>query len=295
MQILITGSSGFIADHLIKELLNDQQYQIIAVTRNPISLSKEYGSKITPITINDVHLYQPDIIINLAGAGILDQPWTSKRIQELYDSRVIFTEKLIHQIENHSKKPQLWIQASAIGYYGANHSKNLLNEEDIPVDDGPSKLVQEWELAASKNPSFRTVFLRFGVVLGKNGGFLKKILPLFKLGLGARFGSGNQAFPWISIQDIIGFIKYSIKNIHVNGHYNLTTSDLKTQNEFNIILAKKLERPYWLFLPEFLLKIIFQEGSALILKGKNMDNKKLKLSGYELKYDNLENAFDEIL
>ncbi len=294
MQILITGSSGFIAHHLISELL-DHQHEIIAVTRNPVGLSKKYSSKVIAITVNDINLYEPDIIINLAGAGILDQPWTSSRIQELYDSRVKFTEKIIEQLQKSKKQPALWIQASAVGYYGTDNPKNLLTEEDNPSDDSASKLVQEWERIASHNHAIRTVFLRFGIVIGKNGGLLKRLLPLFKIGLGARFGSGTQAFPWISIDDVIEFIKYSIENQHIEGVYNLTSSDLKTQNEFNTILANKLQRPYWLFIPGFILKIIFQKGSELLLKGKNINNQKLKKSGYKIRFDDLKEFFEKIL
>lgn len=284
MNILITGATGFIGRHLIESLLNTP-YRLIGVTRSPSRLIRLFGDKVLAVSLKEVHEYQIDIVINLAGAGLLDWPWTPSRIKEIENSRIEFTRQLNAQLEKQAKKPLLSIHANAIGYYGQEPHDHPLNEESPAGSDSNAQLCVDWEYAGSATPSDRTVFLRLGVVLGKNGGALGRLLPLFKLGLGGKIADGQQIMPWVSLEDVVHVIQHAINNPKIHGPINVVSSQIMTNKEFTFLLAQQLKRPSFFTIPEFMLNVIFGKGAQLLTRGVAISNQKIKDLGYIFKHD----------
>jgi uncharacterized protein (TIGR01777 family) len=291
MNILITGASGFIGQQLINSLLN-KPYHIFGLSRNPKNLINIFGEKIQAISMGEVHLYPFDVVINLAGAGILDLPWTSGRMKELRNSRIDFTRELNAQLKLSQKKQLVSIHASAIGYYGIKQGTTTpLSEKTPPGTDWCAILCQDWEHAAQESPSERIVSLRFGIVLDPHGGALKKMISVFNLGLGGMVGTGQQIMSWIALEDVIKTIEYAILEPRVEGPINLVSSQSVTNKEFSHLLAKHLYRPCFMTMPGFALKMIYREGATLLTEGSPISNNRLKELGYHPQFENLDEYF----
>lgn len=292
MHILITGGTGFIGSKLAEHFL-DQKYKVTILSRksniifpgaNIITHLKDIKSKI-------------DIVINLAGEPLDKNRWNDVVKNEIYNSRINTTKTLVNYINNSKTPPSLLISCSAIGYYGSSYINTYIEKDPSPQNDFPSKLCFDWEKEAYKvNNKTRICVIRLGIVLGKNGGALSKMLLPFKLCLGARLGDGKQYMSWIHIEDVIGAIDFLIHNKDSNGSYNLTSPNPVSNSEFTKILAKNLSRISLLYLPEFILKLLFGEvGKALLLKSQKVYPEKLINVGYHFKYDTLESALQNII
>jgi len=220
-------------------------------------------------SINQINANEKiNIIINLAGSPI-NKKWNKTYKEILISSRVEVTKSLITLIKALKEKPDLLISASAIGYYGTQNNK-YLDETSSYIDDFTHELCNLWELEAQKAQELgvRTCITRLGVVLGKNGGALEKILPLFKLGLGGNIGSGKQFFSWIHLDDVIGIFNFLISNKEQKGIYNLTSPSPTTNSQFTKALSRTLKRPDFFTVPSFLIKMVFGEmGDKLLLNG----------------------------
>jgi uncharacterized protein (TIGR01777 family) len=215
----------------------------------------------------------------------------------LIDSRLEITKNLILLIKSLKTKPNLLISASAIGYYG-NQSNNYIDENSLYINDFTHKLCNLWELEAKKAEKLgvRTCITRLGVVLGKNGGALEEMLPIFRLGLGAKIGSGKQFFAWVHIDDVIGAFNFLIKDKTQKGIYNLTSPNPVTNYRFTKELGKMINRPTVLTIPKFVIKMIFGEmGDKLLLNGSAVYPKKLLDSGYEFQFKTIEASLENIL
>ena len=281
MNILITGGTGFIGSALTKFFIQ-KGYLTTILSRNcPALSSVRIIKSIEQINVDE----KIDIIINLAGAPI-NKKWTNSYKEVLIDSRLEITKNLILLIKSLKTKPNLLISASAIGYYG-NQSNNYIDENSLYINDFTHKLCNLWELEAKKVEKLgvRTCITRLGVVLGKNGGALEEMLPIFRLGLGAKIGSGKQFFSWVHIDDVIGAFNFLIKDKTQKGIYNLTSPNLVTNYRFTKELGKMINRPTVLTIPKFVIKMIFGEmGDKLLLNGSAVYPKKLLDSGYEFQF-----------
>ena len=292
MNILITGGTGFIGSTITKFVLQQNNYITI--------LSRGRSKVLKPVrvieSINQINTNEKiNIIINLAGSSI-NKKWNKTYKEILISSRVEVTKSLITLIKALKEKPDLLISASAIGYYGTQNNK-YLDETSSYIDDFTHELCNLWELEAQKAQELgvRTCITRLGVVLGKNGGVLEKILPLFKLGLGGNIGSGKQFFSWIHVDDVIGIFNFLISNKEQKGIYNLTSPSPTTNSQFTKALSRTLKRPDFFTVPSFLIKMVFGEmGDKLLLNGSAVYPKKLLDNGYEFKFKTIESALKNI-
>lgn len=296
MSYLITGATGFVGKRLIANLLQNQQ-KIIVLTRSKNKAERLFGNRVRVIeNLSEILSSQKiDHIINLAGEPIADKRWNEKQKEILVNSRVQNTQNIIDLISRLEQKPSTLINASAIGFYGLRGDEEL-DENSKIGQEFTSDLCQKWEEKANQANQFgaRVCIARFGIVLGKNGGALSKMLPAFKLGLGGKIGDGKQFMSWIDIDDLVAAINFLITNQNLNGVFNFTTPQPVTNQEFTKTLAKILGRPAFFNMPALAIKILFgQMGEALLLNGQKVLPKRLLASGF--KFVNLETSMKRSL
>jgi uncharacterized protein (TIGR01777 family) len=238
-----------------------------------------------------------DVVINLAGEPLDQNRWNDEVKNEIYNSRINTTKTLVDYINNSKTSPSLLISCSAVGYYGSSDNKIFTEKDSSPQNDFPSKLCFDWEKEAYKvNNNTRICIIRLGIVLGKNGGALSKMLLPFKLCLGARLGNGKQYMPWVHIDDVIGAIDFLMSSKASNGAYNITSPNPVSNSEFTTILSRSLSRISFLYLPKFILKLLFGEiAEELLLKSQKIYPEKLINEGYQFKCKTLEQALKNIV
>jgi uncharacterized protein (TIGR01777 family) len=295
MRILMSGGSGLIGSALTRRLSADG-HTVLRLVRRP---AKEGELTWDPAagTLDPAAFDDCDAVINLSGAGIGDKRWTDDYKAELLSSRVRATELLATTMATLDRKPSVFISGSAVGYYG-DRGDEKLDELSAPGSDFLGDLCQQWEAAtvAAEKECIRTVHLRTGIVLSAKGGALKKQLPLFKLGLGGRFGNGHQWQSWISIDDEVGAIAHLL-SAEMCGAVNVTAPDPVTNSDFTATLAKVLRRPAALPVPLFAPKILLggELVETLLLSGQRVLPTALQRSGYEFQHPTLELALRALL
>jgi len=280
MKIAIAGSTGFIAGELIRELHN---YEIIKLARNDLFLIKEKLAE----KIKDA-----DVIINLAGYPIIKR-WTKSNRKKIYDSRINTTRKLVESISLLNKNIH-FINASAIGIYG---EQEIHTEESKSYSEGfILKFLTDWEYEAMKAANIvnKVTILRIGIVLAKDSGLIKRIMPMFKSGLGGRIGSGKQWMSFIHISDLVSAMHFIIRN-ELTGIINITTPNYTTNKEFTKTMAGLLKRPAFLVVTVPVLKLLFGKGAKIIYSGNRVLPEKLINEGYIFKYPEIKSALEEII
>lgn len=297
MNILITGGTGFIGSALVKSLV-EQGHAVTVLSRSPDKVTEICGSGVNALR-SLTHLKAEDsyqVIINLAGAPIFDARWSEARKQLIRDSRIGLTEHLISSIARMTVKPELLISGSAIGYYG-DQGDTVLTEQSTPYEDFSNQLCAYWEATARQAEQFgvRVCLIRTGLVIAKGGGFLQRMLPVFRLGLGGRLGNGRQWLSWIHRQDWINIAQTMIVDSTMNGAYNATAPNPVTNAEFTRILAQRLNRPALMTVPAWLLNALLGEMSQLLLGSQRVMPERLLAQGFEFQYDNLSAALNEAL
>lgn len=293
-KILIAGSSGLIGSALVP-FLQEHGFEVGRLLRQA-----QYLHPYWDIKQRSLHLQTfttPDVIINLAGVNITERRWTKKNKQRLIDSRIDSTELLVEHFRSVSPPPKLFINASAIGFYG-DRGVQKLDESSSAGKEFVSQLASQWEKASQtiRQAGTRLVNLRTGLVLSKNGGALAKMLPAFKFGLGGKIGSGQQIMSWIDLNDMLNSILFIINNRQIQGPVNIVSPNPVSNQQFTKLLAKQLKRPCLLPLPAFLVELIFAEmGKELLLSSTNVMPGKLIDAGFEFKYATLERSLLEQL
>ncbi|MGD9930419.1 MAG: TIGR01777 family oxidoreductase [Mangrovibacterium sp.] len=285
MKIAITGANGYIGQELIY-ILKERGHEILALNRQQL-----YGQ---PETLAAC-LENTDAVINLAGAPIL-QRWTKFNQSVIYNSRVVTTRNLTQAINLLAlgNRPGIVVSASAVGIYQTGQSHDDSSRKFDPGFLG--KLVTDWEKASDELPvDVRKVTFRIGVVLGRESQTIKKMLPLFKLGLGGKLGNGQQPFPFIHIHDLVLAFAQSLENQTFTGTYNLVAPDHVTNQTFTQLLARKLKRPDFLIVPGFMLKLVFGRASEIMLKGQTVIPNRIISQGFQFQYPDLSVCLDEIL
>jgi uncharacterized protein (TIGR01777 family) len=295
MKFLITGGTGFIGTKLVASLIKNN-HSITMLTRDKKKINNSKIFLIEDLEVLNTH-ESFDVIINLAGASI-SKRWAKQYKKELVNSRVSTTRNLITLIEKLKNKPSLLINASAIGYYGVHKEGNVIDEQSKPTKDFTHSLCDKWEYEAMKaeNYGVRVCIARLGVVLGKNGGALEKMLLPFKLGLGSIIGNGRQIMSWIDIDDVINIFNLFINDINQRGAYNLTSPNPVSNDEFSKKLGKHLNRKVIFSLPSLAVKLLFGEmGEKLLLKGNSVMPKRILDTGYVFHYPYIDEALFNIL
>ncbi len=302
MKIIVTGGSGFIGRRLCQALLQDQ-HQVTVLSRSPAATKTRLDSRIA-ITEWDGRipggweqtLDTTDAIINLTGEAIADKRWTQDRKQALRDSRIGTTRAIVQALSRVSNRPRTLINASAIGYYGPRDATPV-TEESQPGSDFLAKLCIDWELQATQAESLglRVVRLRTGIVLGKDGGVLPRMLPPFYFFLGGPIAPGHQWMSWIHEQDVLGLIRWVLANQQVHGPLNAVAPQPVTMREFCRTLGHVLRRPSWLPVPESALRLALGELVTILTTGQCVEPTAALRGGYVFKYPALEPALRAIM
>lgn len=297
MDILITGGTGLIGRALCNVLRADGHH-LTVLSRKPESVPGKCGPGVSAMGSLDEWLPQRrfDAVINLAGEPIADRAWTAARKQVLRDSRIALTEKLIARIVQAAHKPAVLLSGSAIGYYG-NGGDRELDEDSPPGTDFAATLCRDWEAAAraAEPHGVRVCLLRTGLVLSPDGGLLGRMLPPFRLGLGARLGDGRQWMSWIHIDDYVAQVRWLLRDDALRGPFNMTAPHPVTNAAFTRALARALHRPALFLAPDFLLRPVLGERASLLLDGQRVLPRKLQARHARYLYPELAAALQAIL
>jgi len=282
--VAMSGASGFIGTYLYTMFLK-QGWRVITLERQHFQSDTEKLA---------ARMDKADVIVNLAGAPIINR-WTKEYKKILWESRIITTRKLVQACAKMVLAPRLFLSASAIGYYSpiSKHDE----ENYTQADDFLGRLTHEWEQEAVKAEQFkaRTVIFRFGVVLGKGGGALKKMLPVFKLGLGGQIGNGLQSVSWVHIDDLARAFVLAVQNDSYKGIYNMTAPHPTNNKELTKALGKALGRPAFLRVPEFILRLQFGDGAQVLTKGQFVLPKRLLSQGFRFEFSDIDKAIKNCL
>lgn len=297
MKILIAGASGFIGEELIPFLIQ-AGHEVKKLVRKGSRVPFD-GIRWDPEKglFNEAEIEGFDAIINLAGDNISKGRWTEKKKKAILESRIKATRTLASAILRIKKPPQVFINASAVGYYGSRG--DTLLTEDSPSGTGfLAHVCEEWEAAArpiaSKN--VRLVYTRFGAILSPKGGALAKMLTPFKLGLGGIIGSGDQYMSWITLDEVLGVIYYILKTDSLDGPVNVVSPNPVTNHTFTKTLGKVLSRPTILSMPATIARLAFGEmADELLLSSQRASSAKLVNSGYQFCQPDLERSLQQML
>jgi len=240
--------------------------------------------------------HQFDAVINLAGEPVAAKRWTEKRKQQLLDSRLETSQNLMDAIARMAKPPDCLINASAVGFYG-DQGNNNVDEATLPVDDFGHQLCAQWEQKACQAESLgmRVCIIRIGLVVGRDGGFLGKMLPVFKLGLGGPFGDGQQWMSWVHRDDLVRLIEWLLDHKRCQGIYNATAPNPVSNENFTKTLAALLRRPALLPMPAKMAQLLFGEMAQLFLTGQRVVPRRITETGFEFHYSDLKAALAEVL
>lgn len=296
-KILITGASGLIGSRLT-ELLMARGHSVTHLGR----IKKE--GKVSSFVwdpfkgkIDTNSVRNADTIVHLAGAGIADKRWTPTQKKEILDSRIKSTQLLFETVKNNLHIVKSFISASAIGYYGFANGDKIFSETDSPGKDFLAEVTRQWENEADKIDTLRlrVVKLRIGIVLSEKGGVLKEMAKPIKFGVGSPLGSGKQFLSWIHIDDLCEMFIRAVEDEEMRGAYN-ATADWCTNADMTKGIAQVLNKPLWLPpVPSFILKIILGKMADLVLKGSKVSSEKIKKTGFQFKFANLNVALRNLL
>ena len=293
-KVLITGGSGLIGRRL-SFLLKSRGYEVRILSRsnNPKNNYKTFVWNVSEQYINDSAFEGLNHIIHLAGAGIADKRWSEKRKKEIIASRVASTNLLYNSVKRLKTPLNSFISASATGYYGAVTSETIFEEKDKPAKDFLGKVCSLWEdsIFQFNQIKIRTVALRTGIVLSKDGGALKKM----KTPIITALGNGKQYMPWIHIDDLCELYIKAIEDEQFKGAFNAVSPEHISNLSFSKKISKIFNYPFLaLGAPSLILQIVFGEMSTIILNGSRISANKIKQAGFKFKFENLEKALKNL-
>ncbi|SDS19644.1 hypothetical protein SAMN05444162_0939 [Paenibacillaceae bacterium GAS479] len=302
MRIAITGGTGFIGQALMKALMSLGHSGWIISRSLP---DKAPGNGSTPaggfvrvswgqLEASPQLLNGVEAVINLAGETI-SQRWTETAKNRIRSSRVETAAKLADILSQADIMPKILVQASGVNAYGFSDSATFTEENPTAEEDFLASVVRDWEHAAKAIPAERNVTLRFGVVLGKDGGALPRMLLPFRMMAGGPLGSGKQWMSWIHLQDLVQLIIHSLNSVTLEGVVNATAPEPARNSEFGRAAAKALGRPYWLIAPSPPLRLALGEMSDLLLKGQRVVPAKALADGFRFQFPSIQEALDNLL
>jgi hypothetical protein len=289
-RIAITGASGLIGTALVGHL-KSEGHTVQRFVRRPVVAPDEIQWDPKTGYVDIEALRGVDAIIHLAGVGVGDKRWSKKYKSEILNSRLLGTTAIAHAVNE--VKPQVFISASAIGWYGESGNRAVV-ESDRVGDDFLAAVCREWEAAADLVTDVRTVKIRTGLVLDPTGGALGKMLPLFRFGLGGKLGNGKQWWSWITLHDVIRAITFLLES-KVSGPVNLTSPNPVTNQEFTSALARAMHRPALFPAPAIALKVALGGFSSEVLGSKKVVPQALTDAGFTWDYPHITNALTALI
>lgn len=293
LNILITGGTGFVGTNLTNTLI-EKGYHIFIITRTP-ELYKN-SNQVTYVNYEYPVNQLPTIyaVFNLAGDSLFGY-WTKRKKETILTSRVNTTKKVIQMMEQMKIKPAVFITGSAIGFYGTSTDLIFTENTVESGNDFLAHVVTKWEATAKKAESMgiRTVYARFGVILGQEGALPLMSLPI-QLFVGGKIGRGEQWISWIHIEDVVNLLIYCLSNEKLDGPLNLTAPQPKRNKDFLKTLTKIYKRPYWLPTPTLFMRIVLGEMSELVTKGQFVLPEKALAHHYQFSYLNLREALKSV-
>ena len=295
MKLVVAGGSGLIGSALIKDALS-KKHEVIQLVRRKPKHQHEVQWNPDKFEVEIDALNDATAIINLSGAGVGDKRWTNNYKKLILTSRVNATKTLAEAITRLNNPPSVFVSSSAIGFYG-DTAENAVDENAELGEGFLSDVVFNWEYAAQKvkQHKIRVVHPRTSLVMSKRGGVLKKVLPIFKLGLGGKLGNGKQFWSYISLEDEIRAIYHLINDSRLTGGVNLSTPNPVTNKEFTKSLASVLNRPAFLSVPSLALKIALGEFSIEVLGSSRVLPSKLIASGFKFNHPDILSTLNSAL
>jgi len=289
-KVAVTGSSGLIGAALVAQLQSDG-YKVLKLVRRPPRAADEVSWDPKKGEIDLKSLEGVDAVFHLAGAGVGDKRWTASYRSQILNSRLLGTTTIANACEQ--LQPEVFISASAIGYYGETGNREV-TEVDRGGDDFLSIVCREWELVANLAPSVRTIKLRTGLVLDPTGGALGRMIPLFKFGIGGKLGSGKQWWSWITLHDQVRAMIFLMQS-EIEGAVNITSPNPVTNKEFTAALAHALKRPAFFPAPAIALRAVLGGFSSEVLGSKKVMPKVLMDNGFKFEYPFVSNALTALV
>lgn len=296
MRVLITGASGLIGTALRKSFA-ESGWEPLLASRNEPTASNEIQWSVENGFVEPERLEGIAAVVHLAGESVSGLRWTDEKKQAIRDSRVLGTRSIVDALSKLKERPKVLVSASAIGFYGERGDEEM-NESSAAGHGFLAEVAKEWEGEArrAEDAGIRTVLLRTGVVLSKDGGALGTMLTPFKMGVGGVVGSGKQWMSWISLDDHVAAINFVIENENIRGAVNAVSPEPVTNEEFTKTMGEALHRPTFIPLPEFAVSMLMGEmGDALLLTSTKVVPKRLEDAGFEFKYPDLKGALEHAL
>jgi len=284
MRVAISGGNGFIGTKLVRALVARGDDVTLLVRKASASAIDEARVRRSPI--DDARsLDGADAIVNLAGAGVLDERWTEARLRVIRESRIETTRSLVARAAN----ARVLVSASAIGFYGMHMDDAELDESSPRGDDVLARICDDWENEARK-ASCRVAIARIGIVLGKDGGALARMLPMFRRFLGGPLGDGKQWWSWIHVDDVVRALLFAIDHDAMRGAFNATAPAPATMNEVARTLGEVLHRPSALRVPAFALRAALGDAANVLLTGQRVLPRVLTDAQFEFRFRALRDA-----
>ncbi len=299
MATLVTGGTGFVGEHLIP-LLDD----VYVTSRNATRARQKLARRVTGVIEWDPAQEALDLgghekfaaVVNLMGESIAEGRWTEAKKKRIRDSRVSGTRKLVDALLKMPSLPDVVVSTSAVGIYG-NSGDEIVDEFHPAAAGFLADVCLEWEQAVQPiaEAGVRVVLIRVGIVLGREGGALKKLVPLFKMCAGGKLGNGKQYVPWIHIQDLVRMYQWSIQNRDVSGPVNGSAPNPVTNADFTRALASAVNRPAVIPVPGFALKLALGEFGGSLLNSQRVVPRVALEHGFEFKYSQIQPALEALL
>ncbi|MDY7014717.1 MAG: TIGR01777 family oxidoreductase [Cyanobacteriota bacterium] len=304
MQVAVTGATGFAGSRLVEKLI-ERGDRVLVLTRNSQKAQNRFPASRFPNL--EIVEYRPrnsgawqeriagcDGVVNLAGEPIAEERWTPPVKEKIRLSRVEGTQKIVEAISAATPKPQVLVNASAIGYYGSSETA-AFDETSPPGEGFLAETCQAWEAEAQNvtEMGVRLAIVRIGIIVG-NGGAIAKMLTPFKLFMGGPLGSGQQWFSWIHREDLVNLILETLKRPDLSGIFNGTAPNPVRMNQLCQTLGDVLNRPSWLPVPGFALELLLGDGAQVVLEGQQVLPKATQATGFQYQYPALEAALKTV-
>jgi hypothetical protein len=293
MKVLITGATGLVGTALQKSF-TERGYDVLLASRSEPKSESNIQWSVEDGFAEAKKLEGLEAVVHLAGESVNGLRWTDEKKKAIRDSRVLGTRNVVDAISKLKNKPKVFVAASAIGFYGERGDEELTESSNVG-GTFLAEVAREWEAESrrAEDAGIRTVLLRTGIVLSKDGGALGTMLLPFKLGVGGVIGNGKQWMSWISLDDQIAAINFAIENETIRGAVNAVSPNPVTNEEFTKTLGDVLYRPTFIPLPEFAVSMLLGEmGDALLLASTRVLPKRLEDAGFEFKHPELKSALE---